>query len=343
MSARRPTGIQSTSIPSSSASASRAGFSRPLIPNELLVLIYTMVESELSADDLLCLRLVNHAFCALATLRAFRSVVAVNTPKSASGLLRLLMSPLARYIEEVTIRDTLVDCNGDLLTQSVPDKQSRWRRLKRSSFIPPHDFLVRVYLVAAVSQLHKLPALRAVRLTRNSPPPHHLSLLTEQSILKIRKRATLHYVLLEVLSVHRPPRLVSLTINNLVPLEDRRLTVFVRWRVSDHFKELLAGVEELHLGIHDGAYDTNAWQHHHFWWQLAGVLMNMQALTVFEIRLPEQLASDIPGRRLPSFMDQLLLLREVLWERIWFSSEADEVQFRQEHPALVKLQIARAP
>ncbi|KAI0042288.1 hypothetical protein FA95DRAFT_1610317 [Auriscalpium vulgare] len=332
-------------------SASTAG--APSLPIELWMFIWKMVEYELSTDDLLLLRRVNRMFCALATPSAFRSVVAINTWKSSCGLQELLRSPLARYIEEVTIRDALVDCNGDLRSPSTADEQSRWHVLTHWSEIkstPSYGFFVRENLVAAVAQLHKLPALRAVRLTRNSPPPDYKSLTPEQRRREIEEPAKLYNKLLETLSTHRPPHLLSLTLNNLVPLHPMENSPsFVNWDVDRQFCELIAGVKDLHLGIHDGAYYTSDWrpeEYASFWYKLSHtVLRHMQALTVLEVRVPKRLSSPIPALFLPEGTKKLPLLQDVLLEGIYFDSWGDIVGklILPHWGILLKLQTALGP
>ncbi|KAI0043741.1 hypothetical protein FA95DRAFT_1574922 [Auriscalpium vulgare] len=121
----------------------------PTLPVEIFLMV---VENVSSVSDLRSLRAVNRALCNAATPAAFRTVGATNRHDSALGLVSLLESDLAQYVEEATYRDAAA---GD------GKKSSRGAADEDASYGPAvQDTLVRAFSGAA-----RLPRLKSLRFT----------------------------------------------------------------------------------------------------------------------------------------------------------------------------------
>ncbi|KAI0042020.1 hypothetical protein FA95DRAFT_1610528 [Auriscalpium vulgare] len=127
--------------------------------NETAVLIVRAVS--FSFRDLLSLRAVNKAFCACATLAAFRTVGATNRRSSALNLVSLLESDLASlYVREVIYFDGAADESGMRLT--LPIEYPLLQALEPSASHLLILTLANLTPIADVELVLTLLALRAV-------------------------------------------------------------------------------------------------------------------------------------------------------------------------------------
>ncbi|KAI0043744.1 hypothetical protein FA95DRAFT_348871 [Auriscalpium vulgare] len=157
-------------------------------------IIHMIVNEVTSADDRRSVRAVNRAFCNAATPAAFRTVGATNRRKSALGLISLLESELAQYVEEAIYRNAAADDeNGDADDEDAsygPDIQ---------------DPLVRAFSRAA-----RLPCLKSLRFTFN--PTFHGSLLQAASV-------SMQHALIATVG-EAALHLRSLTLEHVTPVQD---------------------------------------------------------------------------------------------------------------------------
>ncbi|KAI0040521.1 hypothetical protein FA95DRAFT_1611730 [Auriscalpium vulgare] len=118
------------------------------LPAEIMIMVVNGVSS---ANDCRSLRAVDKAFCNAATPTAFRTVGATNRRDSALGLVSLLESDLAKYVEEAVYRDSAADDNGDKVIAADED----------AGYLPAiEDSLVRAFSLAA-----QLPRVKSLRFT----------------------------------------------------------------------------------------------------------------------------------------------------------------------------------
>ncbi|KAI0048183.1 hypothetical protein FA95DRAFT_1558346 [Auriscalpium vulgare] len=165
------------------------------LPIEILLMIVQHVPS---ANDLRSLRSVNKDFCNAATPAAFRTVGATNRRDSALGLVNLLESGLAKYVQEAIYRDAAADENGHIVVAADQD----------AGYGPT----VEGTIVHAFSLGARLPSLLSLRFTFHPifpmtfPPP----------VYPCERYEALHFQVALLLTVGgAAPRLRSLTLSNV--------------------------------------------------------------------------------------------------------------------------------
>ncbi|KAI0038596.1 hypothetical protein FA95DRAFT_1200754 [Auriscalpium vulgare] len=176
------------------------------LPDDIFLLIVSEVSSP---RDLLCLRAVNRAFCAMATPCAFRTVGATNRQYSALGLASLLQSDLASYVREVVYRDSAAtDEHGNAVDAAVQDVQPE---------DDPYGSAVEKSLVKAFTLAARLPGLTSLCFIFN--PKMQDILPAEFEAWNTYEPLKLQWALLDTVG-DAAERLRSLTLINLAPDHD---------------------------------------------------------------------------------------------------------------------------
>ncbi|KAI9433401.1 hypothetical protein H4582DRAFT_2061022 [Lactarius indigo] len=206
------------------------------LPLEVLTTIFEQVDN---VHDLCHVRSACHTFCAIATPFAFRVLSVIATGDSSKNLGRLFDIPdIAAHVREVTYLDTGADRKG--------------RRLKHIRTNAIRE------LANSFSRVHQLPRLETIKLVFY---PLYDNRLGSDGQGRLAAQASILGALVASFSVRAPPKLTSLSLDNLRIWELSSLE-------SPSFQTVLTTLRRLLLSVlsdrtPDGFGFDSRWGH--FW------------------------------------------------------------------------------